>query len=226
MISLKVHGTQFKKDMNNLIKYSSGYLDGIQAGKKQFLVNLGRLTVESLKEFVDLSARMNPEILHHVYEWTRAGEERARLFEINYTVSNLGLSFIPSFTQSQSIKEGSYEPFYNKAKVMESGQPVTIKPKKSKVLKFEIDGETVFTENDVYVENPGGIETVGGFEKTIDLFFNKYFTQSFLSVSGILDYINNPILYKKNLAAGMRSGKSVGYKTGYKWIANAGIGGR
>lgn len=225
MIAAKITANQFAKDMKNIINYSVGFLDGVKMGKKQMLHNIGLLTVERFKDFVDSTARMNPEMLHHIYEWTKTGEERARLFDINFTISNLGLSFTSSFKQSTSIKDGSYEPFYNKAKVMESGQSVVIKPKNSNVLKFKANGEDVFTSNPVYVDSPGGEKTTGGFEKTFDLFFSKYFTQAFLRSSGILEYLSNPTVYKKNMRSGMSNGKFVGYQTGYRWIANVGIGG-
>ena len=61
---------------------------------------------------------------------------------------------------------------------MEEGIPVTITPRNSDVLVFEKDGETVFTKNSVNVDNPGGDATEGSFEKVIDSFFTKYFTQA------------------------------------------------
>lgn len=213
----------FKKEMKNIIDYSIGFLDGIQAGKTRFLDNLGQTTVEVLKEYVDSNARVNPKALHHIYEWYKVGSPDARLYDIKYTVSNLGLSFVPSMKQSTSIKDGSNVPFYNKAKIMESGTPITIKPNKSDVLVFEDGGETVFTRAKVVVSNPGGPETTGSFEKVVDVFFNKYFTQAFLKSSGIQDYLSNPIAYKRNLAAGKVGGRAKGLQTGYRWIANAGI---
>jgi hypothetical protein len=92
------------------------------------------------------------------------------------------------------------------------------------VLAFENNGETVFTKGPITVENPGGTAAQGGFEKVLDMFFNKYFSQAFLRVSGIAQYIENPQVYKKNLQAGKRVGRSHGVSTGYRWIANAGVG--
>lgn len=51
----------------------------------------------------------------------------------------------------------------------------------------------------------------------------RYFKQSFLRASGIYDYIKKPTLFKKNIKAGSKSGKSKGVETGFKWIANAKI---
>ena len=215
---------QFKKDMNNIVNYSIGFLEGAQRGKTIFLKTLGMETVELMKEFIDSNARVNPQMLHHVYEWTMTGSPEARLYDISYTTSNLGLSFKSSFSQSKSIKDGSRTPFYDKARIMEEGIPVTIRPKVSQVLAFEDNGETVFTRGPVQVLNPGGTEVEGGFEKVFDMFFNKYFSQAFLRTSGIARYLENPQVYKKDMPAGKRMGKSKGLSTGYRWIDNAGMG--
>lgn len=223
MIRTKFNTAKFTKDMNNIVKYSEGFLDGIQKGKSVFLKNLGIETVQVLKEYIDTNARVNPEALHHMYEWYRTGIASARLFEVNYTVSNLGLSFISEFKQSNTVKNGSRTPFYNKAKIMENGMTVKIKPKNADVLAFEVDGEQVFTKNEVTVSNPGGSQVAGSFQKVFDSFFTQYFTQSFLKSSGILNYLDNPVVYKKNLPVGKKAGRSQGIATGYRWIANAGV---
>lgn len=220
----KFNSNQFKKDMNNIVNYSVGFLEGVQRGKTVFLKTLGMETVEIMKEFIDSNARVNPQMLHHVYEWTMTGSPDARLYDISYTTSNLGLSFRSSFSQSTSIKDGSRTPFYDKARIMEYGIPVTIRPKVAQVLAFDDNGETVFTRGPVQVMNPGGTEVEGGFEKVFDMFFNKYFSQAFLRTSGVARYLENPQVYKKDMPAGKKMGKAKGLSTGYRWIANAGMG--
>ena len=209
--------------MDNIMNYSIGFLDGIHRGKNKFLNSVGLETIDTLKEFIDANARVNPEILHHVYEWNMVGSPSGRLYDLDYTVSGLGLSIKSSFSQSSSIKAGSKVPFYNKATIIENGIPVVIKPKKASVLRFEENGEEVFSKSPITVENPGGTAAEKGFEKTFDIFFNKYFTQAFLKTSGIGEYLSNPELYKKNLSAGRTGGKAKGIETGYRWIANAGV---
>jgi hypothetical protein len=216
--------SQFKKEMNNIVDYSIGFLEGIQRGKTVFLKTVGLETVELMKEFIDSNARVNPEMLHHIYEWNQTGSPSARLYDISYTTSNLGLSFRSSFSQSTSIKNGSRTPFYDKARIMEEGIPVTIRPRLAQTLAFEDNGETIFTKGPVRVDNPGGAEVEGGFERVFDMFFNRYFSQAFLRVSGIAKYLENPYVYKKNMSAGKNMGRSKGLSTGYRWIANAGVG--
>ena len=215
---------QFESQMNNIVKYSIGFLDGVENGKTIFLKNLGLGTIQALAAYVDVSAKGNPRALHHVYEWYQTGSPNARLFDLDYTVSNLGLSINSTFKQSRTLREDSNEPFYNKASIMERGVPVTITPKKSSVLVFEEGGETIFTKNPITVRSPGGDEVRGSFEKTVDEFILRYFKQSFLRASGIYDYIKKPTLYKKNIKAGSRMGRGKGIDTGFKWITNATIG--
>jgi hypothetical protein len=221
-VRIKFDGRQFAKEMKNMMDYSSGFLDGIQMGKQQLMHSIGLQSIEILKSYIDANAKTNPSILHHVYEWNKAGSPSSRLYDVDYTISNMGLSFRSSFRQSTTIQNGSNTPFYDKARIMENGIPVVIVPKNAQALRYEQDGEEVFTKGPVYVSNPGG-NTEGKFEQVFDNFFNKYFSQAFLRVSGIAAYLENPTIYKKNLAAGKKSGKSKGVSTGYRWVANAGV---
>jgi hypothetical protein len=219
---VRFDGRQFAKDMKNIMDYSAGFLDGIQLGKQELMKSIGLQTIEVLKSYIDSNAKVNPSILHHVYEWNKTGSPTGRLYDINYTVSNLGLSFNSSFRQSNTVQNGSNTPFYDKARIMENGIPVTIVPVNAQALRYMDNGEEVFTKGPVFVQNPGG-DTRGKFEQVFDNFFNKYFTQAFLRASGIAAYLENPISYKKNLAKGKRLGKPGGVSTGYRWVANAGV---
>lgn len=223
-VSTKFNLKQFDKIMNNIVDYSYGFLDGTKKGKDEFLKNLGRGTIEALKQYIDVQAKMSPGALHHIYEWDQTGSPSARLYNINYSITGSGLSFNSTFSQSKSIKNGSNVPFYDKARIMENGIPVTIKPVVAKVLAFEDNGEQVFTPNPVRVENPGGDSVQGAYERTFDSFFRNYFKQSFLRASGILEYLNNPVAYKTNFKSGSKIGKSKGIEAGYTWMAKATIG--
>ena len=210
----------FEQQIMNIANYSIGFLEGVQKGKRIFLDNMGKGVIYTLGRYIDVEAKANSAALHHVYEWYQTGSPSARLFDINYTVSNVGLSINSTFKQSRTISEDGTVPFYNKATIMENGIPVLIKPKRT-ALRFRAGGEEVFTRRPVNVRNPGGEEVEGSFERTFDEFMRNYFTQGFLRASGIFDYIQNPRIYKKNFAAGAKGGKSVGVSTGFKWIANA-----
>jgi hypothetical protein len=217
---------QFEKQMNNLVAYSEGFLEGIQKGKKAFLSGVGEKAKDILEAFIDSNARVNPEALHHIYEWYQTGNPDARLFEISYKVSDSGVSLESNFTQSRSVAIGSKEPFYDKARVMESGMSITIRPRSSDYLKFEVGGETVFTPNPVNVKNPGGASTTGAFEKTFNSFFENFFSQSFLESSGLRKSFSDVSIYTKNVKSGMSGGRQIGIAAGQKWIANIELEGR
>ncbi len=222
MINAKFDDTKFFVEMTNIVRYAEGYLEGVHAGKQTMLNKLGRGIREILEDFVDAQARVDPSRLHHVYEWYQSGNPSARLFEISYVATNGGISFNSTFSQSRSHSNGSTTPFYDKARIMESGMPVTITPKKSKVLAFEDNGETVFTAGPVNVDHPGGEDVRGSFEETVNTFFNNYLTQSYLYESGFSRHMQNPIDFKTNLAKAKTGGKSAGIQIGYNWIVKAG----
>lgn len=225
MIRTQIDSAQFHKDLQQAMEYSIGFLEGVKLGKTELLASIGVSVKEILENYIDSNARVNPAALHHVYEWYQTGSPEARLYDISFTISNLGLSFKTSFSQSESFAKGSYEPFRNKAAVMEEGQSLTVKPKNSRFLKFKDEsGEDVYTSNPVRIENPGGTEVQGSFERVFDEFFARYFTQSFLQESGIAQYLKNPVAYKKNIVRSKRGGKALGKTVGYRWVANAGVG--
>jgi hypothetical protein len=72
------------------------------------------------------------------------------------------------------------------------------------------------------VENPGGSEVQGGFERTLKMFFDSYFSQSFLMSTGLLQHFENPKVYKDNLKNGSVQGKPLGFRVGYQWVSKGG----
>ena len=78
-------------------------------------------------------------------------------------------------------------------------------------------------QSPVTVSNPGGQAVVGGFQQTIDSFFNSYWKQSFLQTSGVAEILRNPIQFKQNLPRAKTGGRAAGYDVGYRWIAAKGV---
>ena len=214
----------FKRTMDNIIDYSYGFIDGVHKGKKVFLEKLGREVIAALSQYIDINAKANPKALHHVYEWYRVGSPAARLYDIDFIVNKNGLALFSNFRQSRSMSNDASEPFFDKAKIMEQGKTVVIKPKSGSVLAFQSGGDTVFTKKPVTVRDPGGDEVQGSFEQVFDEFMLKYFKQSFIRASGLYDYIKKPTAFKKNIRAGSKVGRPKGVSTGFSWIANARIG--
>jgi len=220
-LKVQVNDKTFIKDLNNIVQYGIGFVEGIQAGKPTLMKQLGLEIQELAGQYIDANARVNSQELHHVYEWYQTGSPSGRLFNIKYSLTARGLSFDATFSQSKSIKNGSNVPFYNKARIMEEGTPVTIKPVNSDVLAFEDGGETVFTKKPVTVTHPGG-NVSGMFEETFNEFFTRYLSQSFLEVTGLAKHFKTPVTFKQNFAAGAKGGKSVGYRVGQRWMASKG----
>jgi hypothetical protein len=222
MITITFDDKTFMKEIQNVLAYSSGFVDGVKSGKISFLEQFSDHAIESAGEYFDASARVNPAGLQHMYEWNQNGAESGRLFDLSSLVSSRSITVSASFRQSTSVKPGSKEPFVNKAFVMESGIPVTITPKESSVLAFTENGETVFTKKSVTIENPGGLFARQGFEKAFNQFFNVFFSQSFLKSGKLGKYLSDVSDYHNAFASAKTGGRSLGKSVGYKWISKAG----
>ena len=178
---LKVNTSSFDSSVNNFINYGFGFMEGIEKGNQKLLNELAPIVRDLFYRYVDQQARMNPDALHHVYEWNRVGEDSARLFYLNYNVHNNQINFTGGFLPSKSTSDTSDTPFVNKAEVMESGIGITIEPSPGGVLAFEDGGETVFSATAIYVDNPGGDEVAGSFGRVVEEFFDEYLTKRILA---------------------------------------------
>lgn len=223
-MKVSLNSKAFEQQMFNIVDYSIGFIDGVKRGQKVFLKNLAEGTIETLKLYIDSNSRINQQALQHMYEWYKTGSPEARLFDIDYSVKTEGISIGSTFTQSRSVSKNNEEPFYNKARIMEQGIPITIKPKNSSVLVFEESGKTIFTRKEIKIQYPGGPEARGSYQKVFDEFFRLYFSQSFLKSSGLMDYLENPKAYKHNIKQGAKIGRGAGLSVGYNWILEAKVG--
>lgn len=120
--------------------------------------------------YMDMRARQTPTAYHHVYEFNKVGDPSSRLFSANINSTPDGTAMITySFTQAKEPNKDGY-PFPEKASVMESGETITITPKQGKYLKYQLKDGTFVTSEKSIVENPGGPEVAGSFEKTFSWF--------------------------------------------------------
>lgn len=220
MLRVKVDSKEINKTLQNAVSYSYGFLDGVEVDQIIFNKRLGEYTAEALKLYIDAQARGNPDALHHVYEWGAVGDKGRRLFEITSTASKRIITFTGTFLQSSIPSPTSNSVFYDKANIMENGIEVIVEPKFSDYLYFEIDGQPVFTTNAVYIANPGGDEVAGSFGKTIESFFDVYFTKSLLRP--FMKKLENPVEFAQSFAAGARIGRSAGLSAGKKYMRSAG----
>ena len=220
MINTKINFVELSKILNNTVSYSEGFIQGIELNRTEFNKILGGYTAEALGEYIDSKARMNPLTLHHVYEWNQTGNKGARLFNINVNATKHSITFVGKFFSSKSPSSSSGQVFTNKAEIMENGISITVSPKKSRVLVFEDEGETVFTSNSIYISHPGGDQVAGSFGVTIEEFFDTYFTYSILQP--LMKKLNNPKEFSSFYPQGAKVGSSAGVRAGRKYFSMIG----
>lgn len=223
-ISLDFNIEEFSRTLKNSVQYSRGFMEGAQINLIVFNRKLAEIAEQSLKMYIDTKARMSPESLHHVYEWGRAGDPSARLFEIESQATKNTISFFGSFLSSNSVSENSDQPFVDKARIMENKIAIQVEPKSSDFLAFDVDGEMVFTVNSVIIENPGGDAVAGSFGRVVDEFFDVYFNTTFLRQSGIFDSVKYPKEFSMYFASGAKGGgRSSGMNAGRKYMDVEGV---
>jgi hypothetical protein len=148
--------------------------------------------------YIDALARSKPKSLHHVYEWKRAGNKNARLFKLS-KISQDGLSFKINYEllQSKSMVPSSNgkrrHVFANKAKVIDEGKPLVIRPKNAERLVFEYEGETVFMPKgkSVTVRRPGGSSATNQFSLAHSRFFSGRLVNESIKRSGFQKIFNS-----------------------------------
>lgn len=222
MISVSFDDKLFMREMSNILQYATGFIDGAQKAKPIMMKNLGYKIKEVLYAYIDAMARMEPQRLHHVYEWYKVGSPESRLYDLDCTVSGVGLTISYTLSQSKTVRNGSNVPFYNKATIMENGTPVTIKPKNAQALVFDQDGKTIFTRQPVHVTEPGGPAVHGAFAETLKVFFDSYLSQTMLDVTGIRGQLQDMSDFKNAFSGAKTGGYSLGLETGMKWISKVG----
>jgi hypothetical protein len=165
-----------------MLYYKASVISKLETNKN-FIRKFHNMIFDSLKDefgnYVDAKARTRPKSLHHVYEWDKAGNPAARLFRLKRIDSNtlsfkLDFFFLPSKTFSSNKTSKKKYKFPNKASIMESGTPVTISPRSSKRLVFEINNQVVFMPEgaSVIVRNPGGKAAKNQFTLAYSHFFS------------------------------------------------------
>jgi hypothetical protein len=213
----------FSNIMRNTIAYSNGFINGIEISRIRFNEQLGELSSEMLKKYIDSRARADRQSLHHIYEWDSVGSPSGRLFEIQSKASTTNITFWGSFLPSRSVSDTSGDPFVNKAEIMENAILIEVTPKNN-VLAFEADGETVFTTDTVYIANPGGDEVAGSFGKVVEEFFDSHFTAQVLIQSGLDKKLSNPKEFAQYFSSGARGGGSVlGRHAGRTYLTTKGV---
>jgi len=205
---IKTDMTDFNRTMKNAIDYSRGFANGVQQNEQYFNQQLAELIKEAFYKYVDSTARLDPDRLHHMYEWEQTGVDKARLFRIEAFTGQQSIRFVTEFMQSTSVSPTANEPFVNKADVMESGTMVTVTPRGEGPLVFEgDDGDMVFTNEEVTITNPGG-NVAGQFAAVAREFFTNYLDQALLR--DLVLQLQTPVEFSQGW------GKGMSYATGQR----------
>lgn len=222
MYSIRIDGRKLNKMLDNLVEYTDGFIKETKAKEPYIASKLGQSSMNAFYEYLDALARTNPGMLHHVYEWGQVGNPSERLYELKKNLVKDKVSITADFLQSSSIADGSNEPFYEKATIMEEGIPVTIQEVNAKALFFVIDGEEFFRLGPIVIPSPGGEAVRGSFLTAFEEFYNVYFDKMYLSSIRFYDHFRNPMEYEKNFVQGVKGGgRSLGRATSLSWILKA-----
>ena len=171
----------FDNTMRAALGYSEGFVRGLNQYEAYFNAQLAEIITQAFYQYVDSVARLEPDRLHHVYEWGQAGMDSARLFRIESFTGRQSIRFVTEFQQSTSVSPTGNEPFVDKASIMEEGISITITPNDGGVLAFEgDDGDMVFTPNEVVIDDPGGPGVKGQFYMVVREFFDAYLSKGML----------------------------------------------
>jgi len=161
--------------------------------------------------YIDSQARINPQSLHHMYEWKKTGNPGARLFKLN-SVAATGLSFKISsiFLPSKSSVPNNFgkkrHVFINKASVMEAGMPLVIRPKAAERLVFETSTGVVYMPKgaSVTVTRPGGGKATGRFQIAYARFFTGNLVNLSIKKSGFQQLFNSSLTKAMRLPPDVR----------------------
>lgn len=223
MYSIKFDGKEAMKMLNNIVDYSDGFIKETRAQQKTVASRLAETSIDAFYDYLDVLARTNPGMLHHIYEWGSVGNPDARLVELQKRLTGKSAIIDSEFISSSSIPEGGSEPFYEKATIMEEGIPITVQAVQAKAMFIQYQGEEFFTAGPIVIENPGGEGVRGSFLRAFEDFYNNYFEQVYLRSIRYYDHFENPKGFSSNFGAAVKSANagSIGRTTALKWVLNA-----
>jgi hypothetical protein len=222
MITVNFNAKKMVKTINNIIDYSDGYIEESKKNETKIATKMAKISIGTFYQYLDGLARLHPEMLHHVYEWGEVGNPGSRLYQLKTIAIGRSVGVGAELLESTSIKDGSSEPFYDKASIMEYGETVTVTEKEAQSLFFEIDGVEYFRKGPITIANPGGEAVRGSFVKAFNDFYANYFSEVYLRSVGFYKQLQEAKEYKRNVrvAAKSSSPKNLGKNSAMQWIAN------
>lgn len=223
MITARIKANDITKMLKNSIEYSNAFTSELKRNQTILNEKVGNISIEAFYDYLDGLARTHPGMLHHVYEWGQVGDPFGRLYELSLSVNNSSAVINAEFLQSDVPSPTSSEPFYDKASIMENGEPLVINETEANVLFFEIDGEEFFRHGPIYIANPGGEAVRGSFVRAFNEFYGSYFNQVYLESIRFYRYFSSVREYEKYFKSAVKgNGASAkGRKAALSWIMNA-----
>lgn len=221
MITAKFDTKNMTKTINNIIQYSQGYIEETKKNETKIATKMAKISITTFYQYLDGLARLHPDMLHHVYEWGEIGNPGARLFDLKTIAVGRSVKVGAELLESTSIKDGSDEPFYDKASIMEYGETVTVTEKEANALFFEIDGVEYFRKGPITIANPGGEAVRGSFVRAFNEFYANYFSEVYLRSIRFYKHLEEAKEYKNNISRSAKSGnpKTLGKNSAMQWIA-------
>jgi hypothetical protein len=220
---MNINSKEAMRVLNNVVNYSEGFIKESKAKESYVASKLASTSITAFYEYLDVLARTNPGMLHHVYEWGEAGNPGARLVELKKVLAGKKVEIASEFIMSTTIPENGSEPFWNKAEVMEEGITVQVNEVSAQALFFQIDGEEFFRTGPIVIENPGGEQVRGSFVRAFEEFYNNYFDQVYLRSIRFYDHFTKSREFESGFNSAVRSGSaaSMGRRSALSWIINA-----
>ena len=123
--------------------------------KKKINIGAAFIIKNYFDAYMDSKARASTKSFHHIYEFGMTGQKDGRLFKAGVVDSPSGAVLSYSFTTAKVPNDNGY-PFPQKALVMETGEPLIIKPKSKQYLKYRLDDGQFITSKESFVPEPGG----------------------------------------------------------------------
>lgn len=220
---MKINSKEAMRLLNNVVNYSQGFIEESKAKESYVASKLASTSITGFYQYLDVLARTNPGMLHHVYEWGQVGNPEARLVELKKIIAGKKVEVASQFLTSTSIPENGSEPFWDKAEIMEEGIQVEINEVNAQALFFQIDGEEFFRTGPIVIQNPGGEQVRGSFVIAFEEFYNNYFDQVYLRSIRFYDHFKKSKEFEAGFNSGVKSSnaRSMGKKTALSWIINA-----
>lgn len=214
-----INAKPFIDVLKNTVAYSQAFLQESKQLQSKVSEGIADESIDGFYDYLDMLARVHPDMLHHVYEWGEVGNPEARLFELKRIASGNKQIVSSEFLPSRTVEEGSNEPFVDKARIMEDGIPVVIDTVNAEALFFEIDGEEYFRTGPIIIENPGGEATRGSFVRAFEEFYGSYFQNVYLKSIPKYKALGRATAFAKNFGAVKRgNARSAGKAAARSWL--------